>query len=291
MKKLPVYGMSEFFKGQKESPFYVNRLSVHLQDHKFVNSHHKHSTYVTVLFTQGTGEHLIDFESYPVQRGCLFFLNPGQMHCWTLSPDSEGYVFFHNQDFFDGFFVQNTLEDFPFFQYGHPTPLLLLEEDAISKLELLWEELLAEKSKNQVFHPLKIVSLVTLVYIELSRLYKINHTPVEESSTYRNVKKLQKLIDEQFQSKKKPSEYAELLHMTPRHLSRVVTETLHTTPTDLIVDRVVLEAKRLLIHHDANVSSIADKLGYDDTSYFIRLFKKKVGMTPREFQGKMRAGG
>ncbi len=94
MEKLPVYGISEFVNKTEEKAFYANVLPIHLHDHQFVNEHHRHSTFVAVLFTQGTGEHLIDFHTYEVKRGSFFLLNPGQVHCWTLSEDVDGFVFF-----------------------------------------------------------------------------------------------------------------------------------------------------------------------------------------------------
>ena len=77
------------------------------------------------------------------------------------------------------------------------------------------------------------------------------------------------------------------MNMTTRHLNRICQETLNQTTTDLILKRVMVEAQRMLIHSDVTVAVVADSLGYEDYSYFIRLFKKQIGESPKKFQNRM----
>lgn len=72
--------------------------------------------------------------------------------------------------------------------------------------------------------------------------------------------------------------------MTTRHLSRICNEVMGCSTSDLIADRIALEAKRLLTSAEVTVGEVAGWLGYEDYSYFIRLFKKRTGMSPRAFQ-------
>lgn len=283
MKKVPVYGIEKFDLAHHEHLLYANDLRIHLEDHKFVNTHHAHSTYVCVLFTQGTGQHVIDFTTYPVKSGSVFLLNPGQVHCWSLSDDVEGYVFFHAKELYESVFLENKLEEFPFFQLGQNHPVIYLENDQFLKVIPLFEEITQEFRATESYKNSKIASLINLVYIDLARLYQENEV-VKTSTHYASLKRFQKLIDQHFKHKKLPRDYAEIMNMTTRHLSRICADTLNTTPTELILERVLIEAKRMLIHSDATISYVADALGYEDYSYFIRLFKKKVGVSPKEFQ-------
>ena len=82
---------------------------------------------------------------------------------------------------------------------------------------------------------------------------------------------------------KSPTSYADLLHITPKHLNRVSNEVLDKTATQIITDRVLLEAKRLLASRKYTVSEVANELGYIDYSYFSRVFKKNLGMSPKGF--------
>jgi AraC family transcriptional activator of pobA len=287
MKKLPIYGIAEFSEGNKEIFFYSNDLKTHLKTHQFVNSPHKHSTYISILFTKGTGKHQIDFTNYVVKPGSVFLLNPGQAHCWDLSEDANGYVFIHTQEFYNSLFANQKIENFPFFHLSQNHPLVYLKTKELEKIEILFREINQEFYQHLPDTALKLGTLINLLYIELSRLYQgKQETSENKNNAYLKVKKLQKLIDKNYKIKKFPKEYADMMNMTTRHLSRICQETLRKTTTELISDRIILEAKRMLIHKDIPISSVADELGYEDISYFTRLFKKNTGQSPKEFQSK-----
>lgn len=95
---------------------------------------------------------------------------------------------------------------------------------------------------------------------------------------------MQLLIDKNYIEKKSASEYANMMNISARHLSRLVNETLNKSTSDLIFERIMLEAKRLLLNNFPSVSEVANQLGYEDVSYFIRLFRLKNGISPLEFQ-------
>lgn len=291
MKKIPVYGIREFAETDNEDYFYSNDLRSHLNTHKFINSPHKHSTYITILFTKGTGEHLIDFDTFPVRPGSVFLLNPGQVHSWKLSKEAQGFVFIHTKEFYDSIFANRKMENFPFFYLGQNYPVIYLSGSDRKRIEGLFKMINNEFKKASRYKTSKLGSLTDFVYLELAGLYRAKEKKYKEASpNYLRVKKLQKLIDENFRMKKFPGEYADLMNMSIRHLNRLCRETLNKTTGDLIFDRVILEAKRMLIHKDVTISSVADELGYEDHSYFIRLFKKKTGESPKAFQMNMAKG-
>jgi len=81
-----------------------------------------------------------------------------------------------------------------------------------------------------------------------------------------------------------PKQYAELLYITPNHLNAICNDLLGYSAGKLIRDRVILEAKRLLINMDLMVAEIAEQLNFADQSYFIKFFKKQEGITPEKFR-------
>jgi AraC family transcriptional activator of pobA len=288
MKKLPVYGIKEFSEGENETYFYSNDLRTHLESHKFVNSPHKHNTYISILFTKGTGIHVIDFDTFDVKPGSVFLLSPGQVHSWKLSKDVKGFVFFHTKEFYDNIFINRKLDDFPFFYLQNNDPVIYLTTSEIEKIENYFVLINNEFQINNEYQLSKIGSLTDLLYIELTQVFRSkrkNSSLVKTNDL--KVRKLIKLIDENYKVKKFPNEYADLMNMSIRHLNRICQESLKKSTGDLIFDRILLEAKRLLIHNDASIFSVAELLGYEDYSYFIRMFKKKVGLSPKEFQIKM----
>lgn len=84
------------------------------------------------------------------------------------------------------------------------------------------------------------------------------------------------------------TEYAELLNESPVVLNRAVKSLTGKTAGELIIERLILEAKRLLLYSGLNNKEVAYKLGYDDPSYFARIFHKKTGSTPSEFRNRVR---
>ena len=76
--------------------------------------------------------------------------------------------------------------------------------------------------------------------------------------------------------------------ITPKALNKRIVKAHGTGPNDIIKDRITLEAKRLLAHTSMSVKEIAYKLGYDDPSYFIRLFTNQVSQSPQSFRMKYR---
>ena len=92
------------------------------------------------------------------------------------------------------------------------------------------------------------------------------------------------LVDERFALAESVARYAELLHVTPRHLNQCVQAACGRTASETIHARQMLEARRLLMHTDLGIGAIADRLNFSDASYFVRFFKRHAGTTPREFR-------
>ena len=74
------------------------------------------------------------------------------------------------------------------------------------------------------------------------------------------------------------------MNITDRQLGYLCKKTVNKTPLEILTDRIVLQAKRLLIHSNLSISSISNELNYNNDSYFIRLFKKNTKLTPEQFR-------
>ncbi|WP_215224963.1 AraC family transcriptional regulator [Echinicola shivajiensis] len=286
MSVLNVLSLGKFEK-EVLPDFYCNTFSKHLAAHKDeITVPHKHDFFLTVLFTKGTGMHEIDFEQYLISPGSVFMLNPGQSHHWELSKDTDGYIFFHSKEFFDAVFTENTIYEFPFFySLLNPSKLLLKAED-VPYISDLFQRVYSAKMEESYLRKSKIVSLLNLIYIELSSLYLSSSIgELSKPSTYSlHLREFELLIEGHYKKEKSVAAYADMMNMTSRHLNRMTKEAIGKSPSELIVDRVILEAKRLLSHSKTSLSLIAEDLGYDDYAYFSRLFSKRVGMGPSKFQ-------
>ena len=291
MKNHTVLTIQQFESGFQSKDFYCNSFENHLvSGHKNIHKPHRHNFYLTVLFTHGSGVHEIDFVTYAVRPGSLFFLNPGQMHHWDLSEDISGFIFFHTQSFYDLHFTQNRINNFPFFYSVQNSPVLYLEESDRSYLTFLFEQVYVENASERLLKSQKIKGLIDLIYIESTRLY-IGNNDLDKSKQHpysNKFQELEQLVAQYYKEEKSPSWYAGKLHISARHLNRIVQEMVGKTTTDIILERVFLEAKRELISRKFSFNAISDDLGYDDYAYFSRLFKKKCGETPSDFVNRYR---
>jgi AraC family transcriptional activator of pobA len=266
------------------SDFYINTFKNHLVDHSFVEEPHRHNSYVLVLFTNGSGTHDIDFDTFGIQPGSMFFLQPGQMHNWSLSDDIDGFVVFYSQEMYNLYFRQKTIDAYSFYYSLGNSPEMVLNTNEVKDIEPYFYNMLAEYQGNKMMKQDKIINLLDSIHIEIARKY--NETHVLEAHSYNvKIRDFNALLENYFLAEKTASFYASQLHITLKHLNRICNETLKKTTTQVITDRIILEAKRMLMDKKSTVSEIASALGFDDYSYFVRLFKKNAGMTPTAFRG------
>jgi AraC-like DNA-binding protein len=126
--------------------------------------------------------------------------------------------------------------------------------------------------------------LLLEVFIHLSRMDKNGATKRPSVYNYTLIKNFKRLIEKNFTKLRLPREYAELLYITPNHLNAVSNDVLGIPAGEMIRNRVLLEAKRLLINQDMSISEIADQLNFNDNSYFTKFFKNYTDTTPEEFR-------
>jgi AraC family transcriptional activator of pobA len=105
------------------------------------------------------------------------------------------------------------------------------------------------------------------------------------SSRYTSlVVRMKRLIDSHIAECRRPADYASMLNVSRVYLNEAVKAVTGVSAGEFIRSHAVLSAKRMLVHTDLDINQIAEGLGYDDTSYFSRMFKKETGLTPSEFR-------
>jgi AraC-like DNA-binding protein len=292
MKKesLPIYQIPDFETNRPDaSAFYHSRLGRHLHTHHFIQKPHKHNFYILLLFTAGSGTHAIDIQSYSVEAGAFFFLAPGQVHSWQLSEDCEGHILFFSTEFYSFGFPSKNLLHYPFFSASEMPSRLLLPAKQQVDVERLFEAMEAEilnpaSSKKEMLR-----SYLEILLITLSRIYESAYGLKTENRPSQNRQKaLESAIETHFRSQHQASFYSDLLNLSLKQLNRQSKTFLGKTVSQLVIDRIILEAQRLLTYSDKNISEIASQLGFEDPSYFSRLFRKKSGSTPEQFRKSTR---
>ena len=283
---LPVYQIRDFHaQEQKGSYFYLRSFAAHLREHQFIQRPHKHDFYILLYISKGHGTHTIDFEAYPVQANTMFFLAPGQVHSWQLSDDTDGYIIFFTSAYFRLEFPHQKLNRFPFFHAPYHKPLLLLHP---SDGEAILEVIRPMQREHEAQKPMAedvIRDYLDILLILLRRRYQEQNPSGQiPAPLLSQLQALEQLIDKHYREHQPVRFYADKLHVTAKQLNDTCRRAINKTVNELIQERVLLEARRLLVHSHLTVSEVAARLGYFDNAYFFRFFKKHTGQTPEQFR-------
>lgn len=292
MNNIHVLNIEKFLATENQKDFYVSDLKTHIKKNKsYITNPHKHNSYLCVLFTKGLGNHEIDFTNYTIQSGSLFLIAPGQTHHWNLSDDIDGYIFTHTLVFYDFHYTRERLHQFPFFQSVHNNAHLELTPSDRKTIVQLFDLICLEYNSQQILKSQMILNYISIIYTTLSRIYtsEVKYGRKNSVTYIEKYQQFEQLVEKHFLTEKSPSKYADLLHITPKHLNRITKSSINKTASELISDRIILEAKRKIVHSKINLSAIAYSLGYEDYAYFSRLFKQKEQISPSEFLKKYNA--
>lgn len=280
----PVYDICKLSDFQQEDML-ISRFGIYLEKHTDLHFPHKHSFYHLVLFTKGAGTHAIDFKTFKVNPGQIYFMIPGQVHSWNFEGEVDGYVVHFSEAFFRSFLLSNDyLQQFSFFSGNGDDQVIDLSADLRPAIINLFENIIAE-SEDPGRMGVDLIRLLLLqVFILIDRKEAAGEPKQPSAYNYTLLKNFRRLIEENFATLRLPKDYAQLLYITPNHLNALCNDMLGLSAGEVIRNRVLLEIKRLLINLDFTVAEIGYRLNFNDNSYFTKFFKKYTGLTPEEFR-------
>lgn len=246
---------------------------------------HRHDFFHVVWIERGTGSHIIDSVRYDVRPGTIFFMAPGQVHDFELSPDTEGYTI----NFSAAFFAlqlqdKNLLSQIPVYDHDKRIQALYTEGADTDDLRGTLEAIRTEYENEQFRSQDLIRSYLFILLVKASRLASPASAADAVHRSLLLFRRFQALLEEHFATVQEPAEYARMLRTHERALNEAVRRGGGATTAQMIRERVILEAKRLLAHSGAQVAQVGQQLGFDDPAYFSRCFKKHTGRTPLEFR-------
>lgn len=224
--------------------------------------------------------------SFPVGPRVAFFVPPGQIHSsrgWTTA--DRGYAL----SFSEAFFTENladkqSLARSPLFRWELP-PFLALDAAAERETLGLLGALDHEWRAHRAAHPPLLRALLHAVVARLeAAAARARPGRRELDANARLHERFRERLERDFRREKSPAAYAASLGVHPNHFATAIRAASGLPPGDWIRARLVLEAQCLLAASAQGVKQIAAELGYDDEAYFSRLFKKAVGVSPRDYQ-------
>lgn len=282
---LPVYDICKFSHTLEENVI-INNLAPYLKSLKSLHFPHRHDFYHLILFTQGEGNHAIDFQNFTIQPFHFYFMAPGQVHSWDFKGDMDGYVINFSASFYKSF-LQNSeyLEQFSFLSGNVNYSVIDLPKSIRPTVIQIIDRAVLESKTD---HPLRLDSLRVML-LDLFILLAKTNTAFEKLNLPENharsmVRNYEKLIEKNFMTMRFPKQYADLLNISPGYLNSICKDILGTTAGDMIRNHIILEAKRMLVNLNLSVSEIAYHLNFEDNSHFCKVFKKQAGISPNTFR-------
>jgi len=288
--KIPKYSIEQLNKCDQHIKMNVDirRLQDHIANMEGLVFPHRHDFYNLIYIVQGSGTHDIDFKRFTVVPNQLFFMNDNQVHEWDLSADVRGFTMFFKKEFYT---VAEPIFSIPHLPFFHNTSneaqMVVFEKEEADVFEHYFEDILAEFQKGHAHSEAIIKTLLKIMLIRSLRVHQPQYQSSGSSLINTKIGLFEALIEKNYSTMKGVKDYAAVMNMTPNYLNAICTRVLGKNAGEMIRDRIFLEAKRLLVHSSLSICEMAYSLGYDDCSYFIRMFKKSVGQTPEQYRNQI----
>ncbi|HZE84965.1 MAG TPA: AraC family transcriptional regulator [Puia sp.] len=269
---------------------------VGLDNYSFPDTLQRLSYYTVVLISEGQGKLQSGFSEHEFSDNTLLCFAPYQPFLLDTG-SSKGYVINFHPDFFcihkhhkevacNGVLFNNIYQP-PFHELGARTTQKLLK--IIGNMQ---EEL---RQEGLAQHELMVSFLkIFLITASRSRAGMVDAATTEEELSRREghgepfvLQKLKDAIEEHYRQKHSAGEYAQMLNISPKALARMTKAHFSRTLTDMIAERIVIEAKRELYLTAKPVKAIAYELGFGDEYHFSRFFKNKAAVSPQVYRNKV----
>jgi len=262
----------------------VERIVAHGTD--VMNDVHRHDFHELFIFANGTGDHMIDLDHIPVRPPCVHLVAPGQVHRLYRSGDSSGVVVMFGPDALLG----QPIAPVVLAQLRAGTPAALSITPAIlAELMQLVEQLEGEAERTTGPLPGVLQGYLGILLIKVAHWWReakpITYQPEGPTDV---VDRFIASVGTSFLEKRQVGMYASDLSISPGHLNELVKKRLGKSASDVLQERLLLEAKRLLLHAELSVKEVSHALLMEDPAYFNRMFKKATGMTPVEYRTHIR---
>jgi AraC-like DNA-binding protein len=287
MKNIPIRQLQTDSKEPKlTEKFSIRSVQDLLAGQDMVQELHRHDFFYVLALEKGSGHHEIDFKPYEICDHCVFFMRPGQVHQLHLKAGSTGYLL----QFYDGYYPINDIDEpYILFQRASNTNFYQLDTSRSNKLDAILNYVYQEFTNKELRYEEVILAQLGVFFIELLRQSKQRlYIDINNLYPQERLEDFLMSLAVHYATKKKVTDYADMLDISTFQLNAITKTLLGKNCSEAIKDHIILEAKRYLLGTSNQVSQIADHLGYDDVSYFIRFFKKHTGYTPEVFRNNSR---
>jgi AraC family transcriptional activator of pobA len=281
-----------YLRDIKVNGIYYNELTRYLSIYPFIKKDHTHDFYSILLVTKGTGVFRINNDAYQVQPQTICLIAPNQTHSFDGLADVEGIIFFFCQDFYvEEFSYVRLLNVFSYttrLDSIDCNPCLALSDHEYTQVMATIASIHHEYELSTAANNSAIIirSFLNIMLLKLAALYEAKSEKSEQANKSDSIliHTLAHLIDSYFIREQHLGFYTSAFNVTERQLNDICNKHFNCGLKKILQERLMQEARKLLLSSELSVAEIAYKLNFEDNSYFNKVFKNKIGLTPRRFR-------
>lgn len=240
--------------------------------------------FIALVHNAGKTKITYDHTSVTELNSFLVFQAPGLLYSFFRDPSASGYLLYFKKDCFS-FFKPDFEKEFPFFDLLH-TNFFRLNQSRFNEFAPLFKEVFsAYENTNDKQHTASALKLLALLYQLREFAAAFNQWEQGFASPQQTLlKKFIQLVNNYYLEKRTIEEYADLLFVTPNHLSQSIKEASGRNALGYINERIMTEAKSLILYTEFDMAQVAWQLNFSDPANFGKFFKRYAGTTPLEFR-------
>lgn len=250
--------------------------------------------YKISLITKGEGLFTLGGRSYHITPPAIIFINQSEIKTWEpKGAEQDGYYCIFTEQVFEmQRHNRDELVHYPLFQIGG-TPVVHLTEQQSEHMQRLFSHMMRESCNATPYSHEAIALYLQLLLLEAKRAAATQYTPHRSLTTAQLLaERFTETLEKQFPITseqdhihlKTAGEFAQVLNVHPNHLNATVKSVTGRTTTEHIRQRILLEARLLLVHTDWPIAAIARSLGFEEPASFSHFFKSQTSFTPHMFR-------
>jgi len=278
-----------FLKDIKVYGVYNNSFVKYLETYPYVRNEHFHNFYTILLVTGGQGKITVNDTTYAIKPKTICLIAPDQRHSYKGVNNAEGKILFICQDYYVEEFsyirLLNVFSCTSQVTLDTCKPCILLSDTEYKTLFDLFGSINKEyDSYTPANNAVTIIrSFINIMLLRLTDIHEMKSDNLNTGSTI-IINDLSHLIDSSFLKEHNIKFYAAALNISEKQLNDLCNRFFNRSLKKILKDRLMLEARKLLISSEMSISEISYKLNYDDNSYFNKVFRNEIGLTPKKFR-------
>jgi AraC family transcriptional regulator, transcriptional activator of pobA len=274
----------------------INPLNGHLafklftfEDNCTFDHIQRHNYYSVIWITEGIGKVKSDFTEYNFEAGQMYSFTPYQPFMFSTDQQLKGVAIQFHPDFYCIHMHQKEVAcNGVLFNNIYESPFIEVDHTSSHTFNLIVEQIKSEMKNLALAQYEILVSYLKIFLITAARI-KTEQQPnaktiISDLKAPFIIQNLKDTIEKDFKTKHSPSDYADALNISAKALAKITKSHFNKTLTELISERIIIEAKRELYLTNKAIKEIAYELGYDDEHYFSRFFKTNADVSPQMFR-------